>query len=183
VSKFDPGAGRDNDCVCASPCQPRQRDLPSIIYFEQFVDSSLVGTLLVSQLDGDFQALPAVALNNQAIRRRNVNSGIARSNRYPAGKITRIRSTVAGARISAAMRVVARIRAKSSHMDSFACLTPHLLALAGCVTERVNPVDPVALSQAKAPCILPRSSAGSLPVVMLPAGTDAHAVQRQESRR
>ena len=91
MSKFDPGAGRDNDCVCASPCQPRQRDLPSIIYFEQFVDSSLVGTLLVSQISGDFQALPAVALNNQAIRRRNVNSGIARSNRCPAGKITRIR--------------------------------------------------------------------------------------------
>ena len=82
MSKFDPGAGRDNDCVCASPCQPRQRDLPSIIYFEQFVDLSLVG---------DFRALPAVALNNQAIRRRNVNSGIVRSNRYPAGKITRIR--------------------------------------------------------------------------------------------
>jgi len=27
------------------------------------------------------------------------------------------------------MRVVARIRAKSSHMGSFACLTPHMLAL------------------------------------------------------
>ena len=181
MSKFDPGAGRDNDCVCASPCQPRQRDLPSIICFEQFVDSSLVGTPLVSQLSGDFQALPAVALNNQAIRRRNVNSGIARSNRCPAGKITRIRfdrgrsknkrSNEGGGKDSRQILTHGQLRV----------LTPPLLALAGCVTEPVSPVDPVALSEAKAPCILPRSSAGSLPVVML--GTDAHAVQRQESRR
>jgi hypothetical protein len=181
VSKFDPSAGRDNDCVCASPCQPRQRDLPSIIYFGQFVDSSLVGTLLVSQISGDFQALPAVALNNQAIRRRNVNSGTVRSNRYPAGKIIRIRFDRG--------RSKNKCSNEGGGKDSRQILTHGQLrvfdasALAGCVTEPVNPVDPVALSQAKAPCILPRSSAGSLPVVMLPAGTDAHAVQRQESRQ